>query len=312
MDATRDGLGKALKEIAEIDPDVFVMDCDLGRSTRAYDITEVDKSRFIEMGIAEQDMISTAAGMTAAGKKVFVNSFAIFVTGRCFDQVRQQVALPKANVKICGSSAGLTQGYDGATHQSLIDVGIMRLLPNFTVVVPADPNQAFAAVKIAASTDGPFYIRLSRYNTGDFIERKIPFELGKAQELYKGEKIAIAGTGPVLKNCMAACEALSDSGLSVGLYNFHTIKPIDENMVKELISKYTIIITVEEHSIYGGLGTAISEIYAGLGCGNNCRIVKMGVNDCFGESGSADELLRKFKLDTDSIVEKVKQLQKDS
>ncbi len=309
MDATRDGLGIALKDLSEKDPDIFVLDCDLGRSTRAYAITEVNENRFIEMGIAEQDMISTASGMTSMGKTVFVNSFAVFVTGRCFDQIRQQVALPKANVKICGSSAGLTQGYDGATHQSIVDVAIMRSLPNFNIVVPADPNQAVKVIKEAAVIDGPFYIRLSRYNTGNFIDENLEYEFGKAQEIVKGEKVAIIGTGPILKNCVAAQQELADKGIKVGLYNFHTIKPIDEDKVKEIVNSYEHIVTVEEHNVIGGLGTAVSDVVAGLDNSySHSQVTKIGVQDCFGESGGPEELLKKYNLDAKSIVRQIKDL----
>jgi len=186
---TRDRFGSALVDLARKDRNVVAMDCDLGRSTKSYRITEVDPKRFIEMGIAEQDMISTAAGMARMRKVVFVNSFAVFITGRSFDQIRQQVALPKLNVKICGSSAGLTLGADGATHQSVIDVALMRLLPNMTVIVPADGNETERAVWAAYSHAGPVYLRLSRYQTGEFLPANLDFSIGKAQLLRKERRL---------------------------------------------------------------------------------------------------------------------------
>jgi len=206
--ATRDAYGEALVELARADRNVVALDCDLGRSTRAYGITEVDPGRFVEMGIAEQDMISTAAGMSRMGKVVFVNSFAVFVTGHAFDQIRQQVALPKSNVKICGSSAGITQGTDGATHQSIVDVALMRALPNMTVIVPADGRQTRQAVRLAHEIQGPVYLRLSRFGTGDFLPDDLGFELGKAQSLRSGEDIVLVGCGPVLRNVLLAADLL--------------------------------------------------------------------------------------------------------
>jgi transketolase len=181
--ATRDAYGDALAELARADRNVVALDCDLGRSTRSYRVAEVDPGRFVEMGIAEQDMISTAAGLSRMGKVVFVNSFAVFVTGHAFDQIRQQVALPKSNVKICGSSAGVTQGRDGATHQSIVDIALMRALPNMTVIVPADGRQTRQAVRSAYELRGPVYLRLSRFGTGDSLPGDLDFELGRAQTL---------------------------------------------------------------------------------------------------------------------------------
>jgi len=305
-EATRDRFGETLLELAKNDKNVVALDCDLGRSTRSFRISEADPDRFIEMGIAEQDMISTAAGMARMGKTVFVNSFAVFVTGRCFDQIRQQVALPGLNVKICGSSAGLTQGLDGATHQSVVDVALMRALPNMTVLVPADGNQTENAVVEAYKYSGPVYLRLSRYTAGNFLPNDSEFEIGKAQLLHEGKDIVLASCGPVLKNVLIAAKKLSKDGVSAGVVNFHTLKPFDHEMVDRLARGYKTIFSVEEHNIYGGLGSAVAEsLCEQVRCARKADLVRIGVRDTFGESGTANELLKKHELDPEGIVNTV-------
>jgi transketolase len=302
---TRDGYGEGLVRLAQAHTDVVALDCDLGRSTRAHRITEADAARFFDMGIAEQDMISTAAGMAKMGKTVFVNSFAVFVTGRSFDQIRQQVALPRANVKVCGSSAGITQGADGATHQSVVDVALMRSLPNMTVIVPADARQAEQAVAAVYDRKGPAYLRLSRYPTPDFVPPERDFRIGRAQVLRDGADVCLCGCGPVLCNVLAAAALLEADGIRVGVVNFHTLKPLDAEAVAALAGKYRRLVSVEEHTIYGGLGSALAEVLAGRGTGT--RLLPLGVADTFGESGSADELLAKHGLDAAGIAAAVKQ-----
>jgi transketolase len=301
---TRDGFGDALVRLAHTHKDVVAMDCDLGRSTRAHRITEVDSARFFDMGIAEQDMVSTAAGMAKMGKTVYVNSFAVFLTGRALDQIRQQVALPCANVKVCGSSAGLTQGADGATHQSVVDAALMRSMPNMTVIVPADARQAEQAVEAVYERKGPAYLRLSRYPTPDYVPAELAFEIGRAQVLREGDGVCLCGCGPVLMNVVAAADQLAKDGHRVGVVNFHTLKPFDDGTAGALSSRYRTLVSVEEHSIIGGLGSALAEVLAERGQG--ARLVRLGVADTFGESGSADELLAKHGLDVASIVETVK------
>lgn len=297
---TRDGYGEALVRLAHVHKDVVALDCDLGRSTRAHRITEVDAARFFDMGIAEQDMMSTAAGMARMGKTVFVNSFAVFVTGRAFDQIRQQVALPRANVKVCGSSAGITQGADGATHQSVVDAALMRTLPNMTVIVPADARQAEQAVEAVYEHKGPAYLRLSRYPTPDFVPANAAFGVGRAQILREGDGVCLCGCGPVLANVLAAADQLEKEGIKAGVANFHTLKPIDEETVLDLGATYRLLVSVEEHSIVGGLGSALAEVLA-----EKCafaRLLRLGVADSFGESGSAEELLAKHGLDAAGIA----------
>ena len=309
--ATRDAFGDALLELAREDPNVVALDCDLGRSTRSFGITGVDPDRFFDLGIAEQDMISTAAGMASLGKTVFANSFAVFITGRAFDQIRQQVALPQANVKICGSSAGLTQGPDGATHQSVLDVALMRTLPNMCVVVPADPAQTRAAVRAAYEHAGPVYLRLSRYAAGDFLPAGAELTLGKTRIIREGEDVALLACGPVLRNVILAADALRARGLEAAVVNCHTIKPFDEEAVEALAGRFRHLVTVEEHSIYGGLGSAAAEVLAELpGAARTAALHRLGVRDTFGESGTADELLALHGLDPDGIVRSVLDLLK--
>ena len=302
---TRDGFGKALVDLAKKDKNIFSLDCDLGRSTRAYNISEVNEKSFFDMGISEQDMISTAAGMASVGKNVFASTFAVFLTGRAYDQIRQQIALPKLKVRLCGSSAGLTQGPDGATHQSVVDLGLMRLLPNMTVLSPADFDQTVKTVEAAAECEGPVYIRLSRFPTVKNIPSDIEFTLGKGQVLKEGEDVVLCGTGPVMQEVNKAAEMLEAKGVKVGVVNFHTIKPFDYMLVKKLMNSYRIIVSVEEHSIYGGLGTAISEVMSENASGSNCSLLRHGVMDHFGESGSPMELLEKYQLDAEGIAKVV-------
>ncbi len=304
--ATRDGFGKALTEIAAKDRNVFALDCDLGRSTRSFNITEVDKFRFIDMGIAEQDMLSTAAGMAKMGKVVFVNSFAVFVTGRAFDQIRQQISLSGLNVKICGSSAGITQGADGATHQSVLDVGIMRMLPGLTIISPADYKQAQQAVYSAYKHTGPVYLRLSRFQTGNFLPENVLFEQGKGQIIKKGDDVLLASYGPVLTNVIKAAKILETLGINAGIINFHTLKPIDKTALKMCINSFNFIFSIEEHSIYGGLSTIIAEYMASeTTLSNKAALISIGIRDTFGESGTADELLAHHGLDPEGISSKV-------
>jgi transketolase len=306
LESTRDAYGSALVELARQDKRVVALECDLGRSTRSHRITEVDPARFIEMGIAEQDMISTAAGMASMGKIPFVNSFAIFLTGRAFDQIRQQISLPCANVKLCGSSAGLTEGPDGATHQAVLDAGLMRLLPNMVVVVPADGPQTRAAVRALHAHPGPAYLRLSRYETGDILPAGAPFELGKALTIREGKDVVIASCGPLLKNVLKAVELLEKAQIRAGVVNFHTLKPLDLAAARALMQRYACIVSVEEHSIYGGLGSALAEAIAEEAGPNPLpRLTRLGVQDTFGESGNADQLLGKHGLHPEGIADGV-------
>ncbi|MDP6546240.1 MAG: transketolase C-terminal domain-containing protein [Phycisphaerae bacterium] len=304
-EATRDRFGEALLQLAREDKNVIAMDCDLGRSTRAFHITKTDESRFLEMGISEQDMISTAAGMAHEGKIVFVNTFAVFATGRCFDQIRQQLSLARLNVKVCGSSAGLTQGPDGATHQSVLDVSLMRTLPNMVVIVPADGPQTEAAVNAAYNHQGPVYLRLSRYDCENVYEEGYPHDIYKAVELKEGKDAAIIVCGPILHHAIEAAELLEKDGVSAGVINIPVVKPLDTEAVIAAAEKYRVLVVVEEHSVYGGLGSAVAEVVAEMKGTNKAVVAREGIKDDFGESGTADDLLNKHELDAEGIVKKV-------
>jgi len=300
---TRDRYGRTLVQLARRDRRVVALDCDLGRSTRSHGIAEVDPERFIDMGIAEQDMISTAAGLASSGKIPFVNSFAVFLTGRAFDQVRQQVSLPKANVKLCGSSAGITLGADGATHQSINDVALMRCLPNMCVLVPADGNQTEEAVLAAYRHEGPVYLRLSRYRLANFLPAGCPFELGSAVVLRQGSQVALVATGPVTAHALEAADRLQTEGISTGVYNFHTIKPFDVRCAQEIACGYEAVFTIEEHNVVGGLGSALAEVFCELFEPAAKPLLKrIGIRDAYGESGTAEELVHKHRLDAEGIT----------
>jgi len=304
-EAPRDRFGKVLVELAANNRDVIAMDCDLGRSTRSYQINQVDRERFIEMGIAEQNMISTAAGLAHEGKIVFINSFAVFLTGRGFDQIRQQVALPKMNVKICGSSAGITQGCDGATHQSVVDVALMRALPNMTVIVPADGPQTEAAVKYAYYYKGPVYLRLSRYEIENIFPENCNESLLDVQEIKEGREAAIISCGPVLANVLKAAEKLDEKGVPTGVVNVPVIKPLNRDAIIKIALKYKALFVVEEHSKYGGLSSAVAEVLAEIKESPKAWMKSLGLKDRFGESGTAEELLKEHCLDPEGIVKEI-------
>jgi transketolase len=302
MESARDRFGSVLLELAKTDRNVVALDCDLGRSTRSYRITEIDKDRFFEIGIAEQNMVSTAAGLAHEGKIPFANTFAIFLTGRGFDQIRQQVALANMNVKICGSSAGITEGPDGATHHSIADVSLMRSLPNMIVIVPADGSQTEAAVRFAHKHKGPVYLRLSRYEIESIFQDPYPYDISKIIEIVQGNDICLVSCGPILKNVLTAAQVLKEMGMCPGVAIVPTIKPLDEKSLSYLALKYRLLVTVEEHSIIGGLASAVSEFVGMIKNRDKAFILPIGIQDTFGESGKPDELLKKHHLDPEGIV----------
>ena len=301
VQGTRDGYGEALLALGEEDPRVAVVDADLFRSTRTAGFAEAFPDRFFEIGIAEQDMLSTAVGLALGGMIPFANSFAVFLTGRAFDQTRQQVALPALNVKLAGSSAGITQGPDGATHQSVLDVALMRSLPNMCVVVPSDAEEARQATRAAAERDGPVYLRLSRYETPVWRDPDAAFEIGKAEVRRRGADVTIAACGVILGRVLEAAETLANQGISAEVINVHTVKPLDAETLLESCERTGAVVTVEEHSIIGGLGSAVAEALA-EGATRRVPLKRIGVADTFGESGLADELLEKHGLTAQNIA----------
>lgn len=255
------------------------------------------------MGIAEQDMIGTAAGLASCGKIPYAASFAAFATGRSYDQIRSSVCYPKANVKICGTHAGVTVGEDGATHQMLEDLGLMRGLPNMTVLCTSDDTQTRWAVEEISKINGPVYFRLSRAATPVIYDEKAKFEIGKMVQFGEGTKATVFATGAVVAEALEAQEILAKEGIDIRVVDVHTIKPIDKEMIIKCANETEKLISIEDHSIIGGLGTAISEILTEEA---PKKLVRMGMKDCFGKSGKAMELLKYFGLVADNIVEEVK------
>lgn len=302
---TRDAYGEALLALGRQREDIVVLDADLQRSNRTYAFGQEHPERFFDMGIAEADMVSTAAGMAATGLTPFANSFAMFVPGRTYDQIRLQVAYGRTNVKLMGASAGLTIGPDGATHQALDDVALMRQLPNLTVLVPADATETYQAVVTAAETEGPFYIRLGRYPSPVLFGPDYAFEIGVIPELRAGADVALLAVGIMVAKALEVAEALCSHGLDTAVYNVSTIKPMNAQAVLDAVSGKQLAVTMEEHSIIGGLGSAIAEVLAAQGAAP--LLVRVGVQDRFGESGTPEELLEAYGLTPRAVTRAIVQ-----
>ncbi len=301
--ATRTAYGNALKELGN-KYNFYVMDADLSSSTQTAVFGNSFPERFANCGIAEGNMASVAAGIASTGVPVFISSFAMFATGRAFEQIRNSIAYPKLNVKICASHAGLSVGEDGATHQCIEDIALMRSIPGMTVIVPADAVEAYAAVEAIMNYDGPVYLRLARLATPILFNKEdYKFEFGKASALKEGKDTTIFATGMMVTECLQAAEILKEQGIDATVVNVHTIKPIDREAVVKYSSDKKRIFTVEEHTVIGGLGDAVSEVITSE-C--PCFVTKIGINDVFGESGKAAEVLEKYGLTAKSIAEKIK------
>jgi len=299
-EATRDGFGKALLELGETNPNVVVLSADLTESVRAHWFRDKFPGRFVSHGVAEQDMIGAAAGLALSGKIPFACTFGAFASGRAWDQVRVSVAYMNLNVNIAGSHGGISVGEDGATHQALEEIALMRIIPNMTVVVPADSKEAFEATKQAAEIPGPVYLRLGREKV-PFLEGKEPFRIGKANTLTDGGDITIIACGHMVYKAMEAAYDLKNRNISARVINLHTPKPIDRETIVRAARETGAILTVEEHTIYGGMGSAVAEVVV-----EECPVPMkmMGVPGEFGESGSPGDLFRHFGLmETDIIKE---------
>ena len=297
--AQRNYYGKALAELAKEDPKVVVMDADLAGSTKTSDFQKVCPERFVEVGIAEANMIGIAAGLAASGKTVFASTFGVFATGRCWEQIRLAVAYPKLNVKIVATHCGISVGEDGASHQALEDIAIMRALPNMVVVAPADAYEAFAATKALAKYNGPAYMRMGRADFPTILEPDMEFQIGKASVLREGTDVTIVGCGQMVSFCMDAAETLQAEGISAEVINMSTIKPLDTETLIASVSKTGCCVTAEEHSIIGGLGSAVAEAL----CDSTCvPLERVGTKDTFGESGKPADLMVKYGLTADDIV----------
>ncbi|MFM7900653.1 MAG: transketolase family protein [Bacteroidota bacterium] len=298
---TRSGFGAGLSELGKNNPNVVALCADLTGSLKMDAFQKEHPDRFFQAGIAEANMIGLAAGLATAGKIPFTGTFANFSTGRVYDQIRQSVAYSEKNVKICASHAGLTLGEDGATHQILEDIGMMRMLPNMTVICPADYNQTKQATMAIANHIGPVYLRFGRPSWPVFIPNDMPFEIGKAQVMLKGSDVTIVATGHMVWKALLAAEILSEKGISASVINMHTIKPLDAEAVIRSVKETGCVVTAEEHQRNGGLGEAIAQV---LATHHPAPMEMVAVNDSFGESGTPDQLLVKYGLDAPDIVSK--------
>lgn len=303
--ATREAYGEALLQLGKENPDIVALDADLAKSTKSYDFGKVFPERFFDMGVAEQNMIGTAAGLAASGKIPFCSSFAIFASGRAFEQVRNSVAYSALNVKIGASHAGITVGEDGGSHQSVEDIAIMRVLPNMTVFVPADAVETAGAVRAAAAINGPVYIRLGRAGVPVLHGPDFKFEPGKAVVLREGKDATIIATGIMVTAALEAADYLAEKGIKAGVLDVHTIKPLDVDAITRVARGTGALVTAEEHSIIGGLGGAVAEALA-----ENCPVPmkRIGIMDKFGTSGSPDELLVNYGLTSGSIAKAVEEV----
>ncbi|WP_333862057.1 transketolase family protein [Chitinophaga sp.] len=296
---TRGGFGEGILEAGRRNPNVVALTADLLGSMKLQAFIKEFPDRFVQCGIAEANMIGVAAGLTIGGKIPYTTTFANFSTGRVYDQIRQSVAYSGKNVKICASHAGLTLGEDGATHQILEDIGMMKMLPGMTVIVPCDFNQTKAATIALADHEGPAYLRFGRPKWPNFTPENQAFQIGKAQILNEGTDITLFACGHLVWKCVEAGRILEEKGYSVELINIHTIKPLDEEAVIKSITKTGCAVTAEEHNVLGGLGDSIAQVAARH---NPIPIEYIGTNDTFGESGKPNELLTKYGLDTPNIV----------
>ena len=297
--AQRSYYGKALAELAKTRKDIVVLDADLAGSTKTSEFEKVAPERFVEVGIAEQNMIGVASGLAASGKTVFASTFAVFATGRCWEQIRLAVAYPKQNVKIVSTHCGISVGEDGASHQGLEDISIMRSIPNMVVISPADAYEAYAATMAIADYKGPVYMRLGRADFPIITEEGAKFEIGKAKVLREGKDVTLLGTGQMVSACLAAAEELASKGISAEVINVSTIKPLDTACIGKSVSKTGCAVTAEEHSIIGGLGSAVAEF---LSEEQPVPLVRVGTKDTFGESGKAELLMEKYGLTAADIV----------
>lgn len=306
----RNGYGEGLKELGEINPQVVALCADLTESTRTNLFAEAFPERFVQVGVAEQNMASVASGMAAYGKIPFIASYAMFSPGRSWEQVRTTIAYNDANVKIVGAHAGVSVGPDGATHQAIEDIALMRVIPNMVVIAPCDVHEAHKAVLAAAQHKGPVYIRIARDATPVVTTESSPFVIGKAQLLLEKDQahektVGIIVTGTLAHNALCAAQKLNENGIGVSVLHMPTIKPLDTEALDQFGAAHEIIVTVEEHQVAGGLGGAVSEYYSEHA---PKRVVKIGVQDQFGQSGTPEELIAHYGMDIESIIERIKQV----
>ena len=295
--STREAYGQSLAQCALDHKDIFVLDADLAKSTKTIDVKVKVPERYCDMGIAEGNMVAVAAGLAASGKVVYASSFAMFLAGRAYEQIRNSVCYPKLNVKLCATHAGISVGEDGATHQCIEDLSLMRSIPNMKVFQPCDGIQTKKIIEEIYNIEGPCYVRLGRINVDDVYDDSYEFRFGKGDILRRGEKIALIATGLTVQECLKAATA---SDMNPTVINISTIKPIDKELILQIAKTHDMIISVEEHNIIGGLGSSIAEVLASTK--NNCEQVMIGIQDEFGQSGKPKELLKYYGLDAESIV----------
>lgn len=300
--ATRQSYGEALLELGKENKNIVVLDADLASATKTEIFAKEFPNRFFDMGIAEADMISTSAGLSTCGKIPYASTFAAFAAGRAYDQIRNSVAYPNLNVKICATHIGITVGEDGATHQMIEDISLMRTLPNMKVMSVSDDIQTKWAVKEISKIQGPVYLRLSRHSTPIIYEENQKFEIGKAVQIGEGIDATVFATGVTVSEALKAQEELKKQGISIRVIDMHTIKPIDEEIIVKCAKETKRLISVEDHNIIGGLGSAIAEVLTEK---IPTKLERMGVPDTFGKSGKAEELMYYFKIDAHAIINKI-------
>ena len=302
LKATRQSFGEELERLGRENENIVVLNADLSGSTKTSIFEKSFPDRFFNMGIAEQDMISTAAGLAAMGKIPYASTFAVFATGRAYDQIRSSVAYPKLDVKICASHSGITVGEDGATHQMLEDLGIMRGMPNIKVLCASDDIQTKWAVREIAKVKGPVYLRLSKSKVPQIYDENTKFEIGKGIQIGDGTRATVFSTGGMVNIAIEAMEELKEQGIDIRVVDMHTIKPIDRELIVKCSKETDKLISIEDHSIINGLGTAIMEV---LSEENPKKLTRIGINDEFGKSGKTKELLQHFGLTKENIISKI-------
>ena len=301
MKATRDSYGEALVELGKENEKVVVLDADVSTATKTIKFAKEFPERFFDIGIAEADMIGTSAGMATCGKIPYASTFAVFATGRAYDQIRSSVCYPNLNVKICATHAGVTVGADGATHQMLEDLSLMRVLPNMKVFCPSDDAQTKWIIKEISKIEGPCYVRLCRLATPEIYNDNEKFEIGKMIQLGDGTSATIFATGVTVSEALKAQKVLKENGIDIRVIDVHTIKPLDEDMILKCAKETERLISIEDHSVLGGLGSSIAEVLTEK---YPTTLERMGVNDKFGKSGTAEELLNYFGIDAEAIIAK--------
>lgn len=300
--ATRQSYGEALTELGKKDKNIVVLDADLSTATKTNIFAKEFPNRFFNIGIAEQDMIATAAGLSMCGKIPYVSTFAVFAAGRAYDQIRNSICHTNANVKICATHAGITVGEDGATHQMLEDIAMMRTLPNMIVLSPSDDVQTKWIIEQISKIQGPVYVRMSRLATPIIYDESTKFELGKGVQIGNGTDATIIATGDVVFEAIRAKEMLDEKGINVRVVDIHTIKPIDRELIIKCAKETDKIITIEDHNIIGGLGSAVCEV---LSDEYPKKVIRMGIKDKFGKSGKAEELMKEFGITAENIIEQI-------